>query len=305
MAAIVVHGGAGRTSSVAERGCVRAAELGMEILQQGGSALDAVVAAVVWMENSGKYNAGIGSVVRFDGTTIQMDAVVATSDGLQGAVEAVEDVKNPVLLAVEVLRTPHMTLAGHGATDFARRVGLSAHPGPSRLALQRHQRLLNAIARGEINIAAPGWTPEALAEFLGEQEQNGDGAFPLPVQDCDTVGAIALDTEGKFAVAASTGGMSIMLRGRVGDVPERGAGFQVGPFGGALATGIGEEIKRQRGSDKVYQLIQVGLGLHPQQACEQIVGLFDPSIPVGFIALTTKGVGIASNRRMPSYSIVE
>lgn len=303
MAVIVVHGGAGSTSSAAERGCRRATEVGMEILRKGGHALDAVLAAVEWMENSGKYNAGIGSIVRFDGTTIQMDAVVATSDGLQGAVEAVEDVRNPVLLAAEVLKTPHMTLAGQGATDFARRLGLSPHPGPNTLAIQRHQRLLKAIERGEINIAAPGWTPEALADLLGEQEKNGDGVSSVPTQDCDTVGAVALDTEGKFAVAASTGGMSIMLRGRVGDVPDRGAGFQIGPLGGALATGIGEEIKRQRGSDKVYQLIQVGL--HPQQACEQIVGLFDPSIPIGFIALTKEGIGIASNRKMPSHSIVE
>lgn len=309
MAAIVVHGGAGGTSRVAQRrGCVTAAEIGMEILRNGGSALEAVVATVRWMEDSGVFNAGTGSVLRFDGRSIQMDAVVAVSDGsqvAQGAVEIVEDVKNPVLLAAEVMKTPHVRLGGDGAVEFARRLGLPGHPGPSKLAIARHERLLRRIEREGIATAAPGWTPEATKFLdLDDQGENGDGGVLASVAGgCDTVGAVALDSAGKFALAASTGGMSVMLRGRVGDVPVRGAGFQIGSFGGVLATGIGEEIIRLEGSDKVYQLIRVGL--HPKRACEQIVQLFDPTIPVGFIALTKEGLGVASNRNMPSYPPME
>ena len=181
MAAIVVHGGAGGTSRVAQkRGCVTAAEIGMEILRNGGSALEAVVAAVRWMEDSGVFNAGTGSVLRFDGHTIQMDAAVAVWDGsqvTQGAVEIVEDVQNPVLLAVEVLKSPHVKIAADGAVQLARRLGLPGHPGPSKLAIARHQRLLKTIEEKGIATAAPGWTPEALARFLDwdDQAENGDG----------------------------------------------------------------------------------------------------------------------------------
>jgi L-asparaginase/beta-aspartyl-peptidase (threonine type) len=261
------------------------------------------------MEDSGVFNAGTGSVLRFDGRSIQMDAVVAVSDEsgvTQGAVEIVEDVRNPVLLAAEVMKTPHVKLGGDGAVQFARRLGLPRHPGPSKLAIVRHQRLLRLIGQKGIATAAPGWTREALAAFLDwdDQAENGDSETLASVAEgCDTVGAVALDAFGRFALAASTGGMSVMLRGRIGDVPVRGAGFQIGPFGGVLATGIGEEIIRLEGSDKVYQLIQ--LGLHPQQACEQAVQLFDPTIPAGFIALTKDALGVASNRDMPSYPPME
>lgn len=309
MIAIVVHGGAGGTSPVARRGCRKAAEIGMEILWKGGSALDASVAAVEWMENSGNFNAGRGSVLREDGKTIQMDAAVAFFNGaevLQGLVVAVENIRNPVLLALEIMKSPHLELAGSGAAAFAEKVGLLPHPGPSRLALQRYQRLREAIERGELSTAAPGWTPEAYERYFGdsEQEENGASSLAASGKECDTVGAIALDRSGRVATSASTGGMNLMLSGRVGDVANRGAGFQIGPRGGVLATGVGEEIIRQEGSGKVFQLIQVGL--HPQQACEQVVKLFDLKFPVGFIALTIDGVaGIASNRDMPSYSIVE
>ena len=310
MIAIVVHGGAGGTSRVAQkRGCVTAAEIGMEILLNGGSALEAVVAAVRWMEDSGVFNAGTGSVLRFDGHTIQMDAAVAVWDGsqvTQGAVEIVEDVQNPVLLAVEVLKSPHVKIAADGAVQLARRLGLPGHPGPSKLAIARHQRLLKTIEEKGIATAAPGWTPEALARFLDwdDQAENGDGETLASVAEgCDTVGAVAFDVAGRLAAAGSTGGMNIMFPGRVGDVSERGAGYQIGPSGGVLATGIGEDIMRMQGSDRVYRFLEVGV--NPQRACEQGVQLFDQKIPIGFIALAKGGVGIASNRDMPSHSIVE
>lgn len=302
---IVVHGGAGATSPAARKGCRTAAEMSAEILRHGGYVLEAVVEAVRLMEETGDFNAGVGSVLRFDGETIQADAVVATSDGREGAIEVVEDLRNPVLLARAVMDTPHLKLAGPGATEFARRLGLEKHPGPSQFARRRHARLMKAVREGNLDVVAPGWTQELIEMLLGARQENGDGAHVLPVSTevCDTVGAVALDRSGTFALAASTGGMSIMMPGRVGDVPVRGAGFQIGPLGAVLATGIGEIIIRLRGADGVYRHLEKGFS--PQQACEQVVSLFEPHIPVGFIALTRDGVGIASNRDMPSHSIVE
>lgn len=301
MHGIVVHSGAGGTSSAAERGCRRAAETGMEILRQGRSALDAVVAAVKWMEDSGTFNAGVGSILRIDGQTIQMDAVVATSSNLQGAVGAVHGVKNPILLAKGVTETPHLLLTGEGAVAFARQLGLEEHPGPTIRVQRRYESLRQAIQEGRLEAVAPGWTSEALERCWGSL----DGALlPVPhCAHCDTVGAVALDTEGVFALAGSTGGSSLMLPGRVGDVPVRRCGYQIGPLGGVLATGIGEEIIRQEGSGRVYQFLE--MALPAQRACEQAVLLFPENIQVGFIALTREAVGIAANCPMASHSITE
>lgn len=292
MYGIVVHGGAGGTSSQTERGCQHAAQLGMDILRKGGAALDAAVAAVQYMEDSGIFNAGSGAVLRFDGDTIEMDAVVATSTKLQGAVSGVRNVKNPVLLARAVLSTPHLHLTGVGATDFARRIGLEPHPGPTKRVLRRFMTMKKGIEAGRL--IPPGWTPQEL-EALWESSDEIHS---------DTVGAVALDKEGIFAVAASTGGSGLMLPGRVGDVPERGAGYEVSQVAGVLATGIGEEIIRQQGAGKVHRLIELGLG--PQDACGEVGrNLFSHNTPVGFIALTKEAVGIAANCEMASYSIAE
>lgn len=274
MLGIVVHGGAGGTSLRAERGVSQAAKAGMNLLREGKSSLDAVVAAVQDMENSGIFNAGVGSDLREDGITIEMDAVVATSEGLQGAVMAVRNVKNPVLLALAVAqKTPHIQLAGPGAEQFAREIGLPEHPGATNRAKRRFWKL-----------TAP----------------SGGKAISAPH---DTVGAIALDSVGVIALAGSTGGSGLMHIGRVGDVPIPGAGFRIGDRGGVLATGKGEKIIRRQGSALVYQLLQE---FTPQQACNKVVDSFPKDIQVGFIALTQKGgVGKAANCPMAVCSLVD
>ncbi len=92
-----------------------------------------------------------------------------------------------------------------------------------------------------------------------------------------------------------------MRRGRGGDVPVQGAGFQIGEEGGVLATGVGEIIIDQKGSAVVFQLIQ--MGFPPQQAVEQALTRFPGEVPIGFIALTREAVGIAANCLMASHSI--
>jgi len=301
---IVVHGGAGGTSSWAIRGCRLAAEEGMRVLRAGGSSLDAVVAAVQFMEGVGTFNAGVGSILRMDGKTIEMDAAVATSEhGRQGAVGAITGIRNPVLLARAVMDSRHVMLVGDGAVEFAQRLnlGLEPHPGPTQRVRKRYEAMRRALDAGEVETIGPGWTSEELERIWGTE-----GTLVTPgMRDCDTVGAVALDANGIFAVAGSTGGSGLMIPGRVGDVPVRGAGYEAGPAGGVLATGIGEEIVRNEGSGKVYSLLSPAMGFSPQQACEQIVALFPPHIPVGFIALTKEAVGVAANCDMASASVTE
>jgi len=291
MHAAIVHGGAGGTSPSAEKGCCLAQDVGIKILQEGGEALKAAVAVVRHMEDSGVFNAGVGSILRIDGETIQMDAAVATSGGLEGTLSAVSGVKNPVILAYRMIQqTSYVAFAGRDAEALARNLGLEAHPGPTRRTLGRYRKMMREINAGRL--IAPGW-------ILGDDQDDpptlgsGDGALSLTGFGCDTVGAVTLDETGTFAVAASTGGSGVMDPGRVGDVPRRGAGFQVGVHGGVLATGIGEEIIRQEGSQKVYELLEAGE--HPQEACKAVASLFPPHIPVGFVALTKEAIGIATN----------
>ncbi|MBI4138199.1 MAG: isoaspartyl peptidase/L-asparaginase [Candidatus Wildermuthbacteria bacterium] len=296
MYGIIVHGGAGGTSPLAEEGCRRAAEIGMDILRRGGSSLDAVIAAVRFLEDSGDFNAGTGSVLRADGKTIEMDAVVANSSGMYGAVAAVRDIKNPVLLALALSATTTRFLVGDGARAFARQMGLEDHPGPTPRALERAAQLrallMGAYRGGTLSTVAPGWDPVELQQYGIIPE--GDGAL-FYARDCDTVGAIGLDRQGVFAIAGSTGGSGLMRLGRVGDVTADGAGHRLGSFGGVLATGVGEAIMARRGAEQVARLIEE-MGFAPQDACAHVaLKVFPPETDVGFIAMNRNGVGHNAN----------
>jgi isoaspartyl peptidase/L-asparaginase-like protein (Ntn-hydrolase superfamily) len=119
------------------------------------------------------------------------------------------------------------------------------------------------------------------------------------------VGVVALDSFGELAVCSTTGGMGTMWIGRVGDVIERGSGWEIGPYVAVAATGLGEAIKQDRVAQTVYNRI-VQEGRRPDSVCQEFVAGYDPLIPLGLIALNIRGeVGIASNRDMPAYSIVE
>lgn len=303
MYGIVVHGGAGGISPQAQRGCRQAAAVGVEILRQEGSSLDAVVAAVRQMEDSGRFNAGTGSVLRIDGT-IEMDAVVATSQGLQGTVSAVPEVKNPVLLAFEVAHSNMRHISGPGGSQFAREHGLELHPGATKRACQRLEELKaevrETLDKGEV---PQGWTEEELRRFVGS-----DGIHPFHCLQAagvehDTVGAIACDTNGVVALAASTGGSGLMRSGRTGDVSRRGDGWDIRSGEGVLSTGVGEAIIDKRGADVVLGLLS--LGFTPQQACEQALTRFSPQTSIGFIAFARDTIGIAANCPMASHSIIE
>lgn len=286
---IVTHGGAGASRDL-DDGCAAAADAGFRILERGGSALDAVVAAAVVLEDDPRYNAGTGSVLRLDGRTIEMDASLMASDGRIGAVAAIQFVKNPILVAREVLSTPHMILSGDGATQFARLRGFPPHYNPPPAAIERHRQVVRMLKERQIDGFRPNWRDADLRALWNFRIAYTD------VFGSDTIGAVAVDESGLFAVANSTGGATPMLLGRVGDTPIPGAGFFAGPGGAVATTGIGEEIIRRQAARAVYDRIVQGES--PQTACERVTSAFPADVPFGVVAISRRGAGAAENRQM-------
>lgn len=210
MTAIVVHGGAGVVAADRHdrlRAGVRAAaEAGDAILARGGSALDAVVAAVRVLEDDPEFNAGRGSALTRDGTVETDASVMDGATQRVGAVGAVPDLGRAVALARAVLdRGEHVLLAGPSAWEFAREVGIAPAPAGSLVTERARTR---------------------LADLKG------------------TVGAVARDRDGRFAAATSTGGITGKRKGRVGDSPIPGAGTWADASCAISATGDGEAILR-------------------------------------------------------------
>jgi L-asparaginase / beta-aspartyl-peptidase len=229
--ALVVHGGAGMAGPARERparrrGMMEAVRRGAAILRAGGSALDAVVASVVALEDDPLFNAGYGSVLNTEGS-IEMDAGVMAAwpaagrrgafETGAGAVAAVRRVKNPVVLARAVMEhTGHVLMAGAGAEGFARKIGIP---------LCRNADLISE---------------RALGQWRAGRARGGDRI--RAERPHGTVGAAAIDAEGRMAAAVSTGGVTGKMPGRVGDCAVIGAGVFAERFGAASATGDGEAI---------------------------------------------------------------
>jgi L-asparaginase / beta-aspartyl-peptidase len=209
MTAIIVHGGAGEWASDrhvrAREGVRGAAAAGDAILIAGGSALDAVVAAVRVLEDDPEFNAGIGSALTRDGTVETDAAVMDGASRRVGAVGAVPDLGRAIALARAVLDAgEHVLLVGAAAWRFAAEVGIAPAPAGSLITERARARLQ---AKG-------------------------------------TVGACARDARGDFAAATSTGGITGKRSGRVGDSPIPGAGTWADRSCAVSATGDGEAILR-------------------------------------------------------------
>jgi beta-aspartyl-peptidase (threonine type) len=208
--ALIVHGGAGpiKDDSLPDRleGCKAAALAGWNILNQGGSALDAAEAAVVVLEDNPLFNAGMGSTLNRLGK-VEMDAAIMEGQSLRaGAVAAVSGIKNPIKLARCVMEDGrHVMLAGEGALMFACQIGF------------------------------PEYSPEAL--IVDRERKRWESKH-------GTVGCVAFDRNGQLAVATSTGGIFDKLPGRVGDSPLIGCGTYVDDYGAVSCTGNGEAIIR-------------------------------------------------------------
>src|SRR3989304_424923 len=172
---VVTHCGAGSTPGGADAAS-RAGRKGMAILRRDGSALDAVVAATVMLEDDPRTNAGTGSRMRLDGT-IQMDAAVMDSRRRAGAVAAGSDVRNPILVARKGMETPHIMRRGEGATRFAR-----AHESPPYDPATDDGRARLETARKEIRgnrvpTWARAWIPKAATDTVSAAAPAGE-VFP-------------------------------------------------------------------------------------------------------------------------------
>jgi beta-aspartyl-peptidase (threonine type) len=219
--AIIVHGGAGTVTedrhAWLREGCRRAAEAGDAILIAGGSALDAVTAAVRVLEDDPEYNAGTGSALTRDGTVETDAAIMEGHTQRVGAVAAVPNLGNAIVLARAILdANEHAILAGSAAWAFAAEVGVIAPAAPGSLITERARARLAAH----------------LASKTTKQTSGG------------TVGAVARDHRGHFAAATSTGGIVGKRPGRVGDSPIPGAGTWADSTCALSATGDGEAILR-------------------------------------------------------------
>lgn len=291
---IVVHGGAGN-DKIAEDGCAEAARAGARTLAMGGDAFAAASAAVVILEDDPRFNAGTGSVLGLDGETIEMDAAIMACDGRIGAVACLQHVKNPILVAQAVAATPHYLLCGEGAQWLARQLGHGPYYAPTRQAIEAHAAMLHQLESA--NQAFPGVDNGAFA-----QHWNYRSGVPFRAgKACDTVGAVARDSDARFAVAGSTGGSAPSLLGRVGDTPIVGSGFYAGALGAIAATGVGEYIIKHMLARTVYQWIADGMPL--QAALERGIGLFEPDVDIGLIGVTATESGNSSNRAMPWFQL--
>jgi len=257
-AVLLIHGGAGVIRSDMDADTRKAVcaslrealERGQACLGQGGTALDAAVAAVAVLEDAPHFNAGRGAVFTHDGTQ-EMDAAVM--DGATrgaGAVAGVGCVRNPVRLARAVMEhSPHVMLAGSGAEAFAREQGLElADPGYFRTE-HRWQQLQQALAR------EPG-SP-------GHEDAQDGGHY-------GTVGAVARDASGGLAAATSTGGMTNKRWGRVGDSPVIGAGTYADAQCAVSGTGWGEYFIRAAAAHAIC--MRVSAMRQPlREAAEEVV----------------------------------
>ena len=297
--AIIVHGGAGDVAverrEIAQAGCKEAALAGYAILQAGGSALDAVEAAVRALEDNPEYNAGTGACLDRNGN-IELDAGVMDGQTLQvGAIAGVERIKNPISLARKVLASEHVLLIGRGAEQFAWEQGIEQCASED-LVTERQLQLWLAAREAE--------EPRHYRRQVGVtgslvQQETGS-------EKHGTVGAVALDMSGALAAATSTGGIRDKYPGRVGDVPLVGCGFYADEEAAISCTGHGEDFVRLLIAKRAYDFVASGQNAR-QAALSAIAWLGARATGTGgLIVVDRKGeVGFAWNSRTMSYAYIK
>jgi beta-aspartyl-peptidase (threonine type) len=273
---IAIHGGAGtilRSTMTPELqmqyegGLQAALDAGYAILDAGGSAVDAVAAAVASMEDFPLFNAGKGAVFNHIGMH-EMDAAIMNGKTLEaGAVCGISHVKNPVLVAQEVmLHSGHVMLGGKGAEEFARARGMAVEDDAYFFTQQRYDQWQQALKEDKVQL------------------DHTDKKF-------GTVGAVALDKEGNLAAATSTGGLTNKKFGRIGDSPVIGAGTYANNHTCAIScTGVGELFIRSVVAYDISCLMDYK-GLSLKEACDLVV--LDKLVKIegegGLIAIDKEG----------------
>jgi beta-aspartyl-peptidase (threonine type) len=265
---LVIHGGAGvikRDISPEREKAVRATleqalRAGYNVLDGGGTSLDAVGAAISLMEDSGVFNAGKGAVFNHDGKN-ELDASIMDGATLRaGAVANVHTVKNPILLARAVMeKSPHVMLVGEGAEIFAKSIGMEPVPPKYFYTEMRWKELQKALL----------------------EEKSGHHG---------TVGAVALDKSGHLAAGTSTGGITNKRYGRVGDSPIIGAGTYADAQCAVSATGWGEFYIRATAAHDICARMEYA-HVSLEAAADEVVMKIVPKLggDGGVIAIDDKG----------------
>jgi beta-aspartyl-peptidase (threonine type) len=283
--ALIAHGGAGSwrpgSEDDAVEGLKQAVSRGRAVLRAGGSALDAVCATVVTLEDNPNYNAGTGAVLNFDGFCELDASVMESRESRVGAVAALQRVKNPILVARKVMEeTDHVMLAGEGAQRFARVMGFGDHDPvtPARRADWENKRRDVDQLLGKNGLRT--------RHFLKDHPEYAGG----------TVGAAAVDSNGVLAAATSTGGVTLKLVGRVGDSPLPGAGNYASRYVAASATGTGEFVMRALAARAISDAMERGASL-PNALSDVMDRLGrDYDADVGIIAVDASGTPVAMHR---------
>lgn len=267
-AKLIVHGGTAmqpvedepHKSDVLKQAVVE----GMQVLTNGGSAPEAVVAAVALLEDSGLFLAGRGATPQSD-RVIRYDASLMSSDARAGSVQSVRFVDNPIIAARTVYdRLRHTSIVGPPAEEILQALGLSFHP----------------------RTLAPRSVDECVAEHL----KHGGAMF-------GTVGAVAMDPTGLIASGTSTGGYPAALPGRVGDSGAIGIGTVATSRCGVSCTGDGDRFLCVAPSSRIDAMLDLGVPV--QRAIERTFALLHEARAVGgFIMLSSDGRALAA-RNVP------
>ena len=244
----------------------KANEAAWAVIQNGGSALDAVEAGVKVVEaDPTDMSVGYGGRPDRDGN-VTLDACIMDEKGNAGSVSFLQHIKHPISVARKVMEdTPHVMLVGQGALQFALESGF------------QKEDLLTEKAKEE-------WE-----EWLVDAEYKPI----INIENHDTIGMLAIDQQGNISGACTTSGMGYKMHGRVGDSPIIGAGMFVdNEVGGAAATGMGEAVLKTLGSFLVVELMRQGMT--PQQAVEEAVMRIVrkqnyKDFQIGYIAVNKKG----------------
>lgn len=262
---IAIHGGAGTilkedmTAELEEAyraGLQQALDAGFAVLELGGTAVTAVKAAVIHLEDNDLFNAGKGSVFTKKGLN-ELDAAIMNGQNLQaGAIAGVRNIRNPVELAEEVmLHSGHVFLSGKGANDFAIKRGIKFEPDEYFYSQYRYDQ----------------WREIRDSDLYQLDHKNDKLVGLMKDKEFGTVGAVACDNDGNIAAATSTGGMTNKRYGRIGDSPMIGAGTYANNKTCAIScTGHGEIFIRAVAAYDVSCLMEYK-NMSLREACEEAV----------------------------------
>jgi len=245
----------------------QATKMAWQSMEQGSSALDAVIAGCAIEEaNALGQSVGIGGLPDRDGR-VTLDACVMNEKGDYGAVLCMQNIKHPIAVAKKVMEdTPHVILAGVGAEEFAVSQGF------------KRENLLTEQSKKDWEI----WKKTSKYKPI------------INIENHDTIGMLAIDKNGTISGGCTTSGLAYKMAGRVGDSAIVGSGLFVdNEIGAATATGLGEEVLKTVGSYLIVELMRQGKS--PQEACEQAILRIIEKTPnfedfqVGYIAVNKKG----------------